>query len=285
MVAPRLISCLPSFGNAAGGESVTIAGLDIDPAATVDFFPFPGWPSGVPLPAAVTGYIFFPNGVQHITVASPAIPTQSGTPGDLTFANRDVTIRVTNPPYGEFDELENGWDARFIDRTPTFVEVGTVLFFPERLLEPIGGGALFESFTEHTNLHRQTYQFTASAGGLVEYKAFNPVPPFTHIRHEFGGYDYAAPYVSRGKIVRVVLEGITTTAGWSARFFDDVNIDTFKGEGLAAGPAVGAIDFVPSEVDGYGDSSPVWIDDWMRLSITGAGAGGTGKVHVYLATE
>lgn len=294
MTRPRLINNIPKIFKASGGESLTICGKDIDSAATVDLRL---QPLNTLIPCVVTQFINFPDNLQHITVTTPAVPPQSGIPGDITYFERHVTIRVTNPPYGEWDELEQAYHARFLDNTPTFTEIGHVLFYPERLTSPASGGALFESFTAGSDLWRQTYEFIPDAGGTVDYKAYSPYDqrPFDP-RHNkrtsnWGRPRTYSPFITRGEIKRVILETFPGfPGGWSVTLRDDTGFDAFQGNGIGAGPPPGsAVEFVPVLVDGYGTSHPVVLHDHMRFTITGAGAGAPpstyGLVHIYLGLD
>ncbi len=293
MVAPRLINVVPGNGKAAGGESITIVGQDIDPAAGVDFRLHPAQTTIAA--AAITKFISLPDNIQHVTVTTPAIPELSGITGDITFFNRHVSIRVTNPST-EFGELHH-WEATFIDRIPTFVEVGDVLFFPERLTTPTGGGALFESHTAGSDLWVQTYEFIPDGSGDVDYKGFGEFDfrPFdaryTQRRGNFGHPRNFTPFITRGTIVKVQLETFPTFAGgWDVEFFDDLGLDVFQGLGVGTGPASGSpIQFIPTIDDGYGDGEHITIHDHMRFKVTGAGAGTPpttyGQVRVFLALD
>lgn len=294
MTAPRLISVLPSFGKAAGGDSVTIVGKDIDPAATVDFRLHP---ADTLIPAAgITGFINFPDNIQHITVTTPAIPEHSGVAGDITFFDRSVTLRVTNPGL-EFDELELAYTVKFIDRTPTFVEIGDVLFFPERLTSPTGGGSLFESFTAGSDLWVQTYEFIPDGAGEVDYKAFGefdfrPADP-RHVKRtsNFRRPRNFTPFITRGQILKVQLETFPgNAAGWTVEIEDDLGVDVLQGIGVAAGPAPGTIfEFVPVLTDANGASQPVAVHDHLRFHVTGAAAGSPpatyGQVKVFYGLD
>lgn len=292
MVLPRLISVLPTIGTAAGGESITIVGKDIDPAATVDFRLAP-LDTLIPA-AAITSFIDFPDNIQHITVTTPAIPEASGVPGDITFFDRSVTLRVTNPG-PDFSELNLAFTAQFIDRTPAFVEVGSTLFFPERLTSPTGGGALFESFTAGSDLWVQTYEFLPDGGGEVDYKAFGEFdisgdPRKVHRRGKFRRPRNFTPYITRGKILKVQLETFPGNAGgWTVEIEDDLGFDVLQGLGTGAGPVPGTpVEFVPAIDDGYGDGETVALHDHLRFHVTGAGAGGAatyGQVRVFLGLD
>jgi hypothetical protein len=289
---PRLINVVPTSGKATGGENITIVGMDIDAAAVVDFRL---QPSNTLIPAAaVVQFISFPNDLQHITVTTPTIPEQSGIPGDLTFFDRPVTIRVTNPPMGEYDELPLSWNARFIEREPAFTEIGEVLFYPERLNVPIGGDALFPTFSAGADLWRQTYEFLPDPTGTVDYKYYGqfdhrPYDP-RHNRRQaaFGRPRNYMPFITRGEILKVVLDTFPGNAGgWSVTFKDDVGVDALQGMGVGAGPAPGTpVEFVPAIQDGYGCCHPIVLNDHMRFTITGAGPGMPpatyGLVHIYL---
>ena len=294
MVVPRLISVTPTSGNAAGGETITIVGMDIDAAATVDFRLCP---TSVLVPAAaVVQFINFPNNLQHLSVTTPAIPTQSGIVGDLTFFDRSVTIRVTNPPLGEYSELHFSWNARFIDHSLTFTEIGKVLFYPERLNTPIGGGELFETFTAGSSIWRQTYEFVPSVAGVVDYKAYGefdirPLDPRHNSRKgAFGHPRVYSPFVTRGKILKVVLQTfLGSAAGWSVTLKDDMGVDALQGLGAAAGPAAGgSATFISAKLDSTGQSQKIALNDHMRFGVTGTGvftAPTYGLVHVYLGLE
>jgi len=289
---PRLINVIPTTGKAAGGENITIIGMDIDSLAVVDFRL---QPLDILIPSAgVVQYISFPNDLQHITVTTPVIPPQSGIPGDITFFDRPVTIRVTNPPMGEYDELHMSWNAMFIERVPAFTEIGHVLFSPERLTVPTGNGALFESFSAGSAVWRQTYEFMPDPTGTVDYKAygefdFRPYDPRYNKRTApYNRPRSFSPFITRGEILKVVLETFPgNAAGWSVTFKDDTGIDAFQGLGVGAGPPSGAPrEFVPAMQDGYGCCHPIVLHDHMRFTITGAGPGTPpatyGLVHVYL---
>lgn len=286
MVQPRLISVVPQFGDAAGGESVTIAGLDIDPAATVDFIPYP---TQQLIAAAVTGYTSFPNGVQHITVITPAISVP------LQLIDRIVTIRVTNPPYGEHDELRQGWHARRIPQVPTFTEVGTTLFYPEKMQTPWDGDPygpyLFDTWTLNTTLWKYTYDFTTDAAGDVVYRAMLPAKKEGISTQKWhpnpsGGIagdatrrqGYMGPFITRGVIQRVVFETplVGGAVGASVTWSDDQGLDAFQGTG--AMPALGSATEVVPLLGG----EHVAINDWMLLEVSGAPANSRGYVHVYL---
>jgi hypothetical protein len=269
---------LPTHGKAAGGDSITIVGKDIDPLASVDFRLHP---SDTLIPAAaITGFIDFPDNIQHITVTTPPIPEHSGVAGDITFFDRSVTLRVTNPG-PDFDELELGYTVKFIDRTPTFVEIGDVLFFPERLTVPTGGGTLFESFTAGSDLWVQTYEFIPDGAGEVDYKAFGEFdfrpadPRFNQRRGNFRRPRNFTPFITRGQIMKVQLETFPGfAAGWTVEIEDDLGVDVLQGAGAAAGPAPGTIaEFVPVLVDVNGESQPVVLHDHLRFHVTGAAAG------------
>lgn len=290
MTQPRLISVVPGFGDSAGGDSITIAGKDIDPAATVDFRPAVHHPSQTLIPAVVTGIKEFPNtfNVQHLTVTTPVIPIVAG------FYDRTVAIRVTNPPYGEYDEII--WHARELLDVPTFTEVGTVLFKPERLNESFGDTALHPTFTHGSNLWRHTFEFTADGSGDVAFKAINPLQGNIGVAASTQGYhpnpsggpaadgstatrktNYFGPFITRGIINRVVLDTPTGSpaAGAAVTYLDDTEIDVFGG-GIVM-PAVGSpTDFVPLV-----DDQKVALNDWMEFNVSGASAGGTGIVHIY----
>ena len=271
---PRLINCLPSYGSAAGGDLITIAGKDIDVAATVDFYPLPG---GIPVAAAIVSFVSLPNGIQHLTVQAPICPPLLAAG---VYFNRKSTIRVTNPPGTEWGTLERAFTYQFVDETQSFLEIGEVVFKPERMLQVATGNQWFPSYTWNSNLWRYSYEFTADAAGVVDFKALRPA--LTKIREpHFGDKDYFGPVLTRGVIRRVVCEPTVIANGWNAKYFDDANIDVFHGLGTALSNA-GAVDFIPVLYDGYGDSSePIALHDWMRFNITNAGANGTGKVHVY----
>lgn len=292
MTAPRLISVLPTIGTAAGGESITIVGKDIDPAAAVDFRLAP-LDTLVPA-AAITGFINFPDNIQHITVTTPPIPEASGVSGDITFFDRSVTLRVTNPG-PEFDELNLAFTVKFIDRTPTFTEVGTTLFFPERLNVPSGGGSLFESYTAGSDIWIQTWEFLPDGSGDVDYKHFGEFNIDDDPRKVFRTGNYRrprnfTPYISRGQILKVQLETFPGNAsGWTVVLEDDLGIDVLQGDGGGAGPAPGSpAEFVPVIVDTNGESQPVVLHDHLRFTISGAGAGGAatyGRVRVFLGLD
>jgi len=100
---------------------------------------------------------------------------------------------------------------------------------------------------------KQTYEFVADASG-----------------------DVIFPTAAGGTIGKVILESDTATATWVVIYEDEAGIDAFHG--APAGPAPGAdVEFIP--VIG---TLPVVVADKFSLKITGAGAGGTGRVHVYL---
>lgn len=293
MATPRIINVIPNTGKAVGGESITIIGKDFDSACTVDFrlHPFQTL-----LPAAVTNFIGFPDNLQHVTVTTPAIPEESGIAGDITFISRRVTIRVTNP-LGEYGEFLQSYVAEFLDTVPAFTEVGEVLFFPERLTATAGNTALFATFTERSDIYRQTYEFLPDPAGAVDYKAYGSFdyrpydPRYTRKVGAFGRpYTYPA-YITKGQILRVVLETYPGSApGWSVTFKDDAGLDAFLGLGVGVGPAPGVpLEFVPMITDGYGCCSPVVLHDHMRFTITGAGPGippaTYGAVHVYLGLD
>lgn len=292
MVLPRLISVLPTIGTATGGESITIVGKDIDPAATVDFRLHP---SDTVIPAAaITSFIEFPDNIQHVTVTTPAIPEASGVSGDITFFDRSVSIRVTNPG-PDASELHLAYTVKFIDRTPTFVEIGDVLFFPERMTSPTGGGSLFDSYTAGSDLWVQTYEFLPDGAGEVDYKHYGEFDISgdarkVHHRGNFGHRRNFTPYISRGTILKVQLETFPGNAGgWTVEIEDDLGIDVLQGLGAAAGPAPGApVEFVPVIDDGYGDGEKIAIHDHLRFHVTGAGAGGAatyGRVRVFLGLD
>ena len=291
MVAPRLISVVPQFGDYLGGESITIAGLDIDAAATVDFILYP---DGIapPIACIVTGYVSYPNGVQHITVTTPPVPIE-----DL-WIDRIITIQVTNPPYGESAQLREGWHARRFISTPTFEELGRVLFFSEKLQAPwngdLNGPAWFETYTFGTTLWKYTYLFEADASGLVLYKGVRPAKFGQTSTQDWKPNNLIAgdgirrvgemgPFITRGVIRRVVLETPVASgaAGATVTWKDDQGIDAFRGLGIM--PVAGAaMDFVPTINDGYGDGETIAVNDWMLLEIAGAAALSQGYVHVYL---
>jgi hypothetical protein len=290
MTRPRLINVIPTTGKASGGENITIIGKDIDSAAVVDFRL---QPLSTLIPAAaIVQFIHFPDNLQHITVTTPVIPPQSGIPGDLTYFDRPVTIRVTNPPMGEFDELHLSWNARFIEHALTFTELGKVLFYPERL--NLTDSALLETFTAGADLWRQTYEFMPDPAGAVDYKYYGEYdqrpfdPRHNQRRSAFGHPRVYMPFITRGEILKVVLETFPGNAGgWSVTFRDDVGIDAFQGMGIGAGPAPGApVEFVPAIQDGYGCCHPIVLNDHMRFTISGAGPGMPpatyGLVHIYL---
>ncbi len=292
MVAPRLISVVPQYGMDTGGESITIAGLDIDAAATVDFILYPDG-SAPPIACIVTGYTAYPNGVCHITVTTPpvAIPVQ--------WIDRIITIRVTNPPYGEFDELRQGWHARRFTDIPPFEELGRVLFFPEKLQAPwdadLNGPGWFETYTLNTTLWRYTYLFEADANGQVLYKAARPAKFGQTLTQNWKENNLIAgdgirrqgfmgPFITRGIIRRVVLEtpAGSGVVGATVLWKDDAGIDTFMGLGIM--PAAGtSITFVPVLNDGYGDGETIAVNDWMLLQIDRAAPLSQGLVHVYLS--
>jgi len=293
MVVPRLISVTPTTGKASGGEVITISGMDIDAAAVVDFRL---QPLQTLIPAVVAQFIGFPNNLQHVAVTTPAIPEQSGIPGDITFFDRPVTIRVTNP-MGEYDELHMSWNARFIERVLTFTEIGEVLFYPERLNTAMGGGELFETFSAGVPIWRQTYEFLPDPAGVVDYKCYGEYdqrpydPRYNSRKGAFGHPRLYPPFITRGEILKVVLETFPGNAGgWSVTLKDDTGIDALQGMGVGAGPAPGApFVFVPAMQDGYGCCHPIVLDDHMRFTITGAGPGlppaTYGLVHVYLGSS
>jgi hypothetical protein len=277
-----------------GGESITIIGKDFDPGCIVDFrlHPFQTL-----IPAVVTQFIGFPDNLQHVTITTPAIPEQSGIPGDITFFDRRVTIRVTNPPYGEFSERLQCYVAEFLDTAPKFTEIGEVLFFPERLTMTAGNSALFETFTANSDICRQTYEFLPDPAGAVDYKCYGDFdhrpydPRYTKKVGSFGNPKNFTAYITRGQILRVVLETFPGSAdGWSVTLRDDVGLDAFQGMGVGAGPVPGApYEFIPTITDGYGASHLVTLHDHMRFTITGAGPGTPpttyGLVHVYLGLD
>lgn len=284
MVAPRLISVVPKHGDCLGGESITIAGLDIDAAATVEFIPFP---DGIlpAIPCAVTNFVSYPNGVQHITVTTPPVTIAP------QFIDAIITIRVTNP-LGEVAELRQGWHARRVEGVPTFTEVGRVLFFPEKLQTTwsgdLDGPGWFETYTLNTSLWKYTYLFEAGPAGTVLYKAANPAQfgqTLTKNLHEnveipdsIKEQGYMGPFITRGVIRRVVLEtpAGSGAAGATVTWEDDQGIDVFTALGIM--PAAGtSMNFVPRV-----NSELISINDWMLLEVAGAAPLSQGYVHVYM---
>ena len=290
MVVPRLINVVPGSGKAAGGESITIVGKDIDPTATVDFRLHP---AQTLIAGVITKFLELPDNIQHVTVTTPVIPEASGIVGDITFFDRHVALRVTNPTT-EFGELFH-WEARFIDRTPAFTELGSVLFFPERMTTPTGGGALFESFTAGSDLWVQTYEFIPDGSGDVEYKAFGEFDfrpfdaRFVKRTGNFGRPRNFSPFITRGQILKVQLETFPTfVGGWTVEFLDDLGFDVFQGLGVAGGPG-SPVQFIPTIDDGYGDGELISIHDHMQFSVSGASPGSPpttyGQVRVFLGLD
>lgn len=286
MVQPKLISVIPKFGDYAGGESIIIGGQDIDAAATVEFIPYS---EQTALPAAITQYVSFPNGIQHITVTTPAITVYNQN------IDRPVTIRVTNPS-GEFDELRKGWHARRLPSIPSFVERGTTLFYPEKLQTPWDGDPygpyLFETWTLNTTIWKYTYDFTTDALGVVVYKAMLPAkkaqistqkfqrnvgsyPEMTTTRHQ----GYMGPFITRGVIQRVVLEvPLGGAVGATVEWEDDAGLDAFQGGGTMPGVGGTATEFIPLLTGEH-----ITVNDWMTLQVSNAPANSRGYVHVYLS--